>query len=216
MKQEVAMRTVETRTAGIHWLGHDSFRVDGSRTVYFDPFKIAAGPLADLILVSHEHYDHCSPDDIDRIRGPQTVIVTEKDAARKLVGDVRILKAGESLAVGTLRVEALPAYNIDKRFHTRDKGWLGFVVEMDGRRIYHAGDTDFIPEMAGLRVDVALLPVSGTYVMTASEAAQAALAIRPGVAIPMHYGAIVGGIEDADRFRQALSGKVPVTILPAE
>jgi L-ascorbate metabolism protein UlaG (beta-lactamase superfamily) len=216
MKREVAMTTAETLTAGIHWLGHDGFRVDGSKTVYFDPFKIAAGPLADLILVSHEHYDHCSPDDIDRIRGPQTVIVTEKDAARKLAGDVRILKAGESLALGTLRVEALPAYNLDKRFHTRDKGWLGFLLEMDGRRIYHAGDTDFIPEMAALRVDVALLPVSGTYVMTAAEAVQAALAIRPGVAIPMHYGTIVGGIEDAERFRQALSGKVPVTILPAE
>jgi L-ascorbate metabolism protein UlaG (beta-lactamase superfamily) len=203
-------------TAGIHWLGHDSFRIDGSQVVYIDPFKIKAGPTADIILVSHEHHDHCSPEDIARIQGPKTVIVTEKDAARKLHGDVRVMSVGGRLTLGTARIEAVAAYNLNKQFHTRDKGWLGFVLEMDGRRIYHAGDTDLIPEMSGLTVDVALLPASGTYVMTAAEAVQAALAIRPKLAIPMHYGTIVGALEDAEHFRRALEGQVPVAVLTPE
>ena len=210
------MPTTEMLAAGIHWLGHDSFRIDGSRIVYFDPFKIASGPVADIILVSHAHYDHCSPEDIAKIQRPNTIIVTEKDSATKLSGDVRVVKAGERLALGVVSVEAVPAYNLNKQFHTQDKGWLGFVLEMDGRRVYHAGDTDFIPEMTTLKVDVALLPTSGTYVMTAAEAVQAALAIGPKLAIPMHYGTIVGAVDDAERFREALQGKIPVKVLTPE
>ena len=200
----------------IHWLGHDSFRVDGNKTVYFDPFQIEQGPGADLILISHDHFDHCSPEDVDKIRKEDTVIITEKNSAGKLKGDVRILNPGEKTEVEGVKIEAVPAYNTDKDFHPRKNGWLGFIVDMDGVRLYHAGDTDFIPEMKRLSVDIALLPVSGTYVMTAEQAVAAAQAIRPKIAIPMHYGAIVGEERDAVSFQSALAGTVQVTLLQKE
>jgi len=200
----------------IHWLGHDSFRIDGSRTLYFDPFQIEGGPGADLIFISHDHFDHCSPEDVEKIRKENTVIITEKDSARKLKGDIRVLKPGENREVEGVKIEAVPAYNTDKDFHPRKNGWLGFIVEMDGVRVYHAGDTDFVPEMNGIKVDIALLPVSGTYVMTAKQAVAAAKAIRPSAAIPMHYGAIVGDEKDAFAFQKALAGVVEVTVLQKE
>jgi L-ascorbate metabolism protein UlaG (beta-lactamase superfamily) len=196
------------------WLGHDGFRIDAGKTIYFDPYQISGGPKADLILISHDHFDHCSPGDVAKIRKPDTVILTERVAAEKFTGDVRIVKPGDSVRVHDVKVEAVASYNVDKDFHPQKKGWLGFIVEVDGVRVYHAGDTDFIPEMKGFKVDIALLPVSGTYVMTADQAAQAALAIRPKLAIPMHYGAIVGDETDAEKFKKALEGKVDVLILP--
>jgi L-ascorbate metabolism protein UlaG (beta-lactamase superfamily) len=198
----------------ITWLGHDAFCIQGSKVVYFDPFKIKGGRPADLILISHDHFDHCSPEDVARIQGDRTVIVTEKDSAKKLSGDVRIVAPGDRTTIDGLVVEAVPAYNTDKKFHPRANGWLGFIVEIDGVRIYHAGDTDVIPEMAEIKADIALLPVSGTYVMTAAQAAQAALMIKPKVVIPMHFGAIVGSDEDARQLKTALHGKIEVQILP--
>jgi L-ascorbate metabolism protein UlaG (beta-lactamase superfamily) len=200
----------------IHWLGHDSFRMDASKTIYLDPYEVSSGPRADLILVSHEHFDHCSPKDVKKIQGPQTIIVTEKDSAKKLSGNVKILRSGDTIAVGEVKIRAVPSYNTDKDFHPKKNGWLGYILDVDGVKIYHAGDTDFIPEMKDFRVDVALLPVSGTYVMKWDEAVQAALAINPRLAIPMHYGAIVGGQEDALKFKEALEGKIEVVILPKE
>lgn len=197
----------------IHWLGHDGFRIDSEKTIYFDPYQIGPGPQADLILISHDHFDHCSPEDVAKIQGPETTIVTEKDSAGKLTGDVRVLKPGETLNLDGVKIQGVPSYNTDKDFHPRKNGWLGFVVEVAGIRIYHAGDTDFIPEMKDLRVDIALLPVSGTYVMTADQAVKAALAIKPELAIPMHYGAIVGSDQDALAFKNALKGKVDVLVL---
>ena len=194
-------------------IGHDTFRIDTDKIIYFDPYQISSGKTADLILISHEHFDHCSPDDVAAIQGTQTVIVTEKDSAKKLRGDVRIVKPGDSIVVNGITVEAVPSYNTNKKFHPKGNGWLGFIVEVDGVRIYHAGDTDHIPEMKTLNVDIALLPVSGTYVMTAEEAVKAALDISPKVAIPMHYGSVVGGDEDALRFKKALEGKIEVVIL---
>jgi L-ascorbate metabolism protein UlaG (beta-lactamase superfamily) len=197
----------------LNWLGHDGFRIDTTKTIYFDPYQISGGPKADLILISHDHFDHCSPDDIAKIQQPETVIVTEKIAAKKLKGEVRIVKPGDSIRVDEVKVEAVPSYNVDKDFHPKKKGWLGFIVEVEGVRIYHAGDTDFIQEMKDFKVDIALLPVSGTYVMTADQAIKAALAMKPKLAIPMHYGAIVGDYKDAENFKKALEGKVDVLIL---
>ena len=197
----------------IHWLGHAGFRIDAEKTIYFDPYLIEAGPPADLILISHEHFDHCSPEDVSKIQTPNTTIVTEKDSVKKLSGDVRVLRAGESLNFDGIDILAIPSYNTDKNFHPKRNEWLGFLVEISGVRIYHAGDSDFIPEMRDIKMDIALLPVSGTYVMTAEQAVEAALALKPAIAIPMHYGAIVGGDQDALDFKKALEGKVDVRIL---
>jgi L-ascorbate metabolism protein UlaG (beta-lactamase superfamily) len=196
----------------IHWLGHDSFRLEGEVTVYIDPWKLPPNsPKADIILITHDHYDHCSPEDVAKIQKADTVIVTIPAAARKLKGEVKTVKPGDKITVKGIEIEAVPAYNTDKPFHPKGAGHVGFIVTLGGKRIYHAGDTDFIPEMKGLKVDIALLPVSGTYVMTAEEAAKAADAIKPEVAIPMHYGEIVGSERDAERFKELTS--VQVTIL---
>jgi L-ascorbate metabolism protein UlaG (beta-lactamase superfamily) len=196
----------------IHWLGHDSFRLEGEVTVYIDPWKLPPNsPKADIILITHDHYDHCSPEDVAKIQKADTVIVTIPAAARKLKGEVKTVKPGDKITVKGVEIEAVPAYNTDKQFHPKGAGHVGFIVTLGGKRIYHAGDTDFIPEMKGLKVDIALLPVSGTYVMTAEEAAKAADAIKPEVAIPMHYGEIVGSERDAERFKELTS--VQVTIL---
>jgi L-ascorbate metabolism protein UlaG (beta-lactamase superfamily) len=209
---EVSTMTIEAFSKKIQWLGHDGFRIDGVKTIYFDPYEITESPKADLVLISHEHFDHCSPEDVAKIQDTDTVIITENDSARKLTGNVKVLKPGESLTVDDIRVQGVPSYNTDKAFHPKANNWLGFIVEMEGVKVYHAGDSDFIPEMKDLEVDIALLPVSGTYVMTAEQAVEAAVAINPKLAIPMHYGAIVGDEQDALRFKKALEGKIDVLV----
>lgn len=200
----------------IHWLGHDGFRIDAGRVIYIDPYQIGPGPPADVILVTHDHYDHCSPEDIAKIQKNDTVIVTDRASAAKLSGDLLIVKPGDRLPLDGLEIEAVASYNIGKQFHPKADGKLGFILTLDGVRIYHAGDADRIPEMKNIRADIALLPVSGTYVMTADEAAQAALDIKPKVAVPMHYGAIVGSEADAQAFAEQLKGKIEVRVLPKE
>jgi len=200
----------------IHWLGHDTFKIVGEKVIYTDPFKIKKKGKADIILITHEHYDHCSPEDVKLIQGPDTVIVTIADCAEKLSGKVLIVKPGDKIMVEGIEIEAVPSYNTNKKFHPEANGWVGFIFTLNGQRIYIAGDTDHIPEMKTLKVDIALLPVSGTYVMTAEEAATAALDINPKVAIPMHYASIVGTENDAKRFAERLEGKIKVEILHEE
>ena len=203
-------------TGNIHWLGHDTFRIEGEQLIYTDPFKIKKKDTAGIILITHEHYDHCSAEDVKKLQGPETVIVTPADCASKLQGNVKIVKPGDKVEIKGVTIEAVRSYNTNKQFHTKDRGWVGYVFTVKGQRIYLAGDTDYIPEMKNIRADIALLPVSGTYVMTADEAAQAALDIKPKVAIPMHYGSIVGTKEDALKFAEKLKGKIDVVILPEE
>ncbi len=204
----------------ISWLGHDGFKIKNSLVVYTDPFQINPDEKADLVLVSHEHYDHCSPQDLKKILGPDTTIVTihmaEPELARLKPGEVKLVKPGDKFTVKGVKIEVYPAYNIDKfrspgvPFHPREDGKASFLFEVDGVRLYHAGDSDFIPEMEGIEADIAFLPVSGTYVMTAEEAVKAAEHMKIKLAIPMHYGAIVGSREDALKFKQKAPCEVAV------
>ncbi len=202
-------------TKDIHWLGHDSFRIEaGGIVIYTDPFRIKnaeSARKADLILITHEHYDHCSPEDVEAISGEKTVILAPPDCLGKFSkGKALGVKPGDRLTAAGVEVEVVPAYNIGKKFHPEDNRWVGYIFLAGGKRIYIAGDTDHVPEMKGFRADIALLPVSGTYVMTAEEAAQAALEIKPEIAVPMHYGSIVGEREDALRFEKLLEGRIKV------
>ncbi len=210
----------------ITWLAHDGFKLKKDKVIYVDPFKLGAkAEPADLVCVTHEHFDHLSVDDLKKVVTPATTVVTiaacEKAAKGLNPKAVRVVSAGDRLIVDGVNVEVLPAYNTNKfrspgnPFHPKADGKVGFILGIGGVRIYHAGDTDEIPEMAGAKgVDVALLPVSGTYVMTPEEAVKACNAIQPKLAIPMHYGAIVGSPEDAGAFRKAV--KCRVEILTAE
>lgn len=206
--------TADELVKKLHWLGHDSFFLDGPPVIYFDPWKLRGKlPIADLILISHQHSDHCSPDDIQKISGPQTIVVASTPAAEKLPG-ARAVAPGDRLDVAGVALEAVPAYNINKfrapglPFHPKDEQHVGYIVTVDGVRLYFAGDTDAIPEMSGLACDIALLPVSGTYVMTVEEAAQAAKTLHPRIAIPMHYGAGIGTGQDGQRFADLYPGEV--------
>ncbi len=196
----------------LKWQGHDGFRIEGESIIYIDPYQIETDVKADLIFITHEHFDHCSPEDVAKIQKPETVIVTEKDSSHKLSGDIRIMKPGDRLMLKDITVEAVSAYNTNKSFHPKENGWLGFILTINGVRLYHAGDTDIIPEMKSYKTDIALLPVSGTYVMTAEEAVEAARMIRPELAIPMHYGTVVGDRNDAIHFQKALEGVVNVML----
>ena len=206
----------------IHWLAHASFRIDANNLViYIDPWQLSDGaPPADLILITHEHRDHCSPEDIAKIQQEDTVIVTVAASASNLSGDIQVVQPGEKLTVKGILIETVPAYNLTKfrspgnPFHPKEAGHVGFIITVDDRRIYHTGDVDVIPEMETFDVDIALLPVSGTYVMTVEEAIEAAKILQPKVAIPMHVGRGIGGLEMAEQFKRQAS--VPVEILELE
>jgi len=201
----------------IHWLGHASFRIDDEITIYIDPWKLGGSPgPADLILVTHGHGDHLSLKDIAAISAPNTVIVCAAPYAGQLSGDVRPIAVGESLTIGPATVEAVPSYNTNKPNHPASAGNVGYVVEIGGRRIYHGGDTDLIPEMRDIRCDVALLPAGGTYTMDAEEAAQAVARIQPKVVIPMHWGDIVGTRDDIARFESLVPEGIEVAVLEQE
>jgi L-ascorbate metabolism protein UlaG (beta-lactamase superfamily) len=194
----------------IHFLGHSSFRIDGPPVIYLDPYMLSGDHIqADVILITHEHRDHCSPESVAKIQGEDTVILTIAAAAEKLQGDVRILEPGDSATVKGIEVEAIPAYNVDKfrspgvPYHPRESGHVGLIITVGGQRLFHAGDSDHIPEMADLgEIDVAFLPISGGPVMTADEAVEAVATIHPKAAIPMHIGRHRGTEEDIATFQQ--------------
>ena len=194
----------------LYWLGHASFKLDADgKLIYFDPWKVKKDK-ANLILITHSHFDHLSLEDVRKIQTKETTIVATKDSASKLSGDVRIISAGDRVEIEGLRIEVIPAYNIGKNYHPKTSGWVGYVVTVDGTRIYHAGDTDAVEEMRKLKVDIALLPVGGTYTMTGDEAAGIANEFKPKISIPMHWGSIVGSEADAHRFRDLFEGETVI------
>ena len=203
----------------ITWVGHASFRLAGDDgVVYIDPWKLPDDAEADgkVVIVSHDHYDHCSPDDVARIAMPDATIVAPPDTAAKIPNAAPIAP-GDKVTAGRITVEAVPAYNVGKTFHPRDKGWIGAVVTLDNTRVYYAGDTDLIDEMARLEaIDVAMLPVGGTYTMTAAEAAEACERIGCRMGIPYHWGDIVGSADDAMAFANAVSCCAVTVLQPSQ
>jgi len=203
----------------VEWLGHSGFRIRaGGAVVYIDPYRVAGGPPADLILITHGHYDHFSPRDVEFLSHERTWLVGPHAVAERVAGRVVAIAPGqvvEDELVRGVEVRGVAAYNTSKRapdgsvFHPREAGFVGFDLNVRGERLYHSGDTDVIPEMDTVTgVDLALLPVSGIYVMTADEAAEAARRIQPGMAIPMHWGGHIGTRADAEAF----AAKAPVEV----
>ncbi len=201
----------------IKWLGHAGFMIKGEdKIVYIDPYSLPEyidfEDRADLILITHDHYDHCSQEQVQKLwKGDATVLVPESCELR-FVGDTRSVNPGdhfdEELKVKDFEIEIVPAYNIDKQFHPSGKG-VGYIITIDDIKIYHAGDTDLIPQMNKISADVALLPIGGTYTMDEVEAAEAAAVISPRVVIPMHYGMIDGTEADPELFRELVHEKNP-------
>lgn len=197
----------------LKWLGHSGFLVKNSKVVYIDPYNIKDGlEKADLILITHSHYDHCSFADMDKIVKEGTRIIAPADcqstiAKFKIPLKIEMIEPGQELEVWDMKISALPSYNLDKHFHPKSEGWVGYVMKIGDVIIYHSGDTDLIPEMQKLtgykhqgKEFVALLPVGGRFTMSAEEAAEAASVIKPTLAIPMHWGTLVGTEQDAKEF----------------
>lgn len=183
------------------WLGNSSYRIETSgKVIYIDPYNVS-GISADIILTTHEHYDHCDVPTIRQLSKESTIILGSPGAVSK-TGKGRAMRQGDTFSVGEVSFEATAAYNGDKSFHPRGLG-VGFIIDMEGKRLYHAGDTDFIMEMKSLKdVTCALLPVGGTYTMGADEAVEAVKSFNPVYAIPMHYGPVAGSVKDALRFKR--------------
>jgi L-ascorbate metabolism protein UlaG (beta-lactamase superfamily) len=191
----------------ITWLGHASVRISSSSAVlYIDPWKTLKGPKADIILVTHDHYDHYSEEDIRLLSSADTRVVAPMSTG--VVTDT--ISPGGSVDIAGVNIRAVPAYNLNKAFHPRANGWVGYVVEMDGLGLYHTGDTDRIPELKDLAVDVVFIPVGGTYTMDAKEASLAVGDVKARHAIPIHFGDIVGTRKDAQELSRLCTCKVHV------
>ena len=197
----------------LKWLGHAGFMLRNSKVIYIDPYNISdESEKADLILLTHSHYDHCSVADLSKIIKQGTKIIATADCQSKITRSevpvrMEIVEAGQELDYGGIKISVMSAYNLDKPFHPKDESWVGYLIKMNDVLIYHAGDTDVIPEMQKLtghkhpeKKFIALLPVGGRFTMSVEEAVEAAKLIKPSLAIPMHYGSIVGSSEDAEEF----------------
>lgn len=212
-------KQINEMVRNIHWIQQSCFRIDGQRrTIYTDPLSITKTDVADIILVSHAHGDHFSPADIDKLVGPNTVLIAPADC--NYTGTVHrvVLKPGEAYIAKGIKIKAVPAYNITKTdFHPKSNNWVGYVITMNGVTLYHAGDTERIPEMKNIDCDIAMLPLGQTYTMnTVADAAESAKDVKAQVAIPMHFGLYEGTEADAQTFKSLLDGFVKVVIKTKE
>jgi L-ascorbate metabolism protein UlaG (beta-lactamase superfamily) len=194
------------------WFKQAAYRWDGDGiTVYIDPWGVPEGaPEADAIFITHAHDDHFQPDEVERLTGKDTQIVAPRDIASELSGNVQSVAPGDSFEAAGIKGQAVPAYNIVEgrtENHPKSKGWVGFLLELAGDRVYHAGDTDHLPELESIEAAAALLPIGGAgYTMDGTEAGELARAMSPGIAVPMHYGGFVdgtAGLAEAEIFRKA-------------
>lgn len=188
---------------------------DGDCRIYIDPFQMSEAPKdADFILITHDHYDHFSPEDIEKVSNGRSVLlvpakmIPQADKISSIVGEIHSVMPGEHYGINGLEFDTVAAYNNLKPFHPKSAGWVGYILQIDGQRIYIAGDTDMNRDNQDVKCDVALVPIGGKFTMDAKKAAEFINTIRPSVAIPTHYGSIVGKKEDADVF--AASVKSPI------
>jgi L-ascorbate metabolism protein UlaG (beta-lactamase superfamily) len=198
------------------WFKQAAFRWEGDGlTVYIDPWGIRdEDPPADVVFITHAHFDHFSQEDLERVRKEGTRFLAPHDVARELSGEVTPVAPGDSLEVRGIRVQVVPAYNVVEErleFHPKANRWVGYVLELGANTYYHAGDTDHAPELSEVRADVAFLPIGGTYTMDPVEAGGLARAISPQLAVPMHYGFVIGSEADGERFaREAAPVRVEI------
>ncbi|MBI2547738.1 MBL fold metallo-hydrolase [Candidatus Woesearchaeota archaeon] len=191
---------------GLRWLGQSGFMLRGHKIIYLDPWQIKETQKADFIFITHSHYDHCDRASVQQILDKKTIIYGPADCGKILGMPVHTVKPGDSFTVEGIAVDVVPAYNINKPFHPKANAWVGYILTVEGKRYYHAGDTDNIPEMQKIKnIDVAMFPVGGTYTMNGKEAADAANIIQPKLALPIHWGKIVGTKADAETFKKNCS-----------
>ena len=195
----------------INITSHSSIKITGSKTIWFDPFEISTPTNdADIIFITHSHYDHYSPDDIKKVRNESTIIVAPRD--KSIESDYEV-SPGDVFDISGIKIEVIPAYNIAKLFHPKSKKWVGYLVTMDNRTYYVCGDTDATTEALNVKCDVLLVPCGGKYTMNTSEAAVLANTIMPETAIPTHYGSVVGKHDDGEEFKRQLNPEIKCNIL---
>ena len=204
----------------IEVLYHSSIRINKEKTIYIDPFKIDRNYNdADIIFITHDHYDHYSEEDIDKVINENTVIVIPEELLTKVLkkginkNAIITVKPNQKYMVQGIKFETVPAYNTNKTFHPKENGWVGYVIEINEIKYYIAGDTDITEENKKVKCDVAFVPVGGTYTMDFKEAAQLVNQIQPKVAVPIHYGSVVGTKQDAEEFIKLLHTNIKGVIL---
>lgn len=201
-------------------LCHSSIKIKKEKVIYIDPFKIDKNYNdADIIFITHDHYDHYSEDDIDKVKKNDTVIVAPEELLTKLLRKgfrqdyIITVTPDEQDMVEGIKFETVPAYNTDKQFHPKENEWVGYIIELNGYRYYIAGDTDITEENKKVKCDVAFVPVGGTYTMDFKEAAFLINEIKPKIAVPIHYGSVVGTKQDAEDFKRLLHPEIKCEIL---
>lgn len=194
---------------------HSSIKITKGIIIYIDPFRINEEKHdADLILITHDHYDHYSPEDINKIIKEDTIIIAPK-TVKELNNKENIIfvEPNKTYNIKGYKIVTIPAYNINKHFHPKENNWVGYIIEIEGIKYYIAGDTDIIPENQQIKCDVALIPIGGTYTMDYKEASELINIIKPKIAIPTHYGSIVGDITDGEKFKKLIDNTIDVQIL---
>lgn len=196
---------------GVTWFRGSSVRIQrAGLVVHVDPIGVSDDAEADYILLTHPHYDNFSEADIDRIRTPNTVVIAPSSMKKLLDEADHFMRPGDMLQLDGLDILAVPAHNLDKRFHPPEAGWLGYVFTVGGVTYYHAGDTDFLPAMFGIRCDVAFLPCGGHYTMGPEDAARAAMACAASVLVPIHWSEPHATLQDMERLRDLFHGEVHI------